>query len=472
MKETTQGQPVRFQVLYEQLLAAGALALAEFHMLLLLFQVVIPIRPLWDAEMNAGLVLLALLVLYLLITALVFPGTLGRVRQALGRMRSYEYYYMFGLLLWYLLICTLRQMKGGEDYFDLNARRIFLHALNCLILFPMPAVLGPQKAAKVFRAMLHPLAASYTLFSMWALWQYQTMTDYTFPATEKVLRMTSSYSLSIGLNRNATGVYACLMAGICIYMLANLTSRLRWLYLPALLVHVTVILLSNSRTSLIGSALMFACTLFMLVFRGGQKDRKGLSLPRILGGLAVALCFCVLYFKLRDLIFVTLNEVTHYTESVEDVARDITDVSGRTLIWRAAVMLITSSPFRFLTGVTPAKVKTLLYSMGQYPKSSIPHCHNMFLQMACAFGVPAMLAYTVFLGFIAFRCLRLLFTRRKYVIRNAWAVPMLILCLTAIDMMECFTVLREYTTTPVFYLFCGYVVMLDRTAQEEPRVTA
>lgn len=145
----------------------------------------------------------------------------------------------------------------------------------------------------------------------------------------------------------------------------------------------------------------------------------------------------------------------------ETGARKMTDMGGRTLVWKVAVKIICSSPDHMIFGVSPCYVASRLQKEGQLGEN-VSHAHNGLLQVAIGLGIPAMLLFMIFeLGIIA-RCLTIVFKGRGVPFRYSWIIPVIIAGILLTELVESMIFLMGRVNVPAFYMLAGCAVRMCR----------
>lgn len=139
----------------------------------------------------------------------------------------------------------------------------------------------------------------------------------------------------------------------------------------------------------------------------------------------------------------------------------MTDMGGRTLVWKVAVKIICSSPDHMIFGVSPCYVASRLQKEGQLGEN-VSHAHNGLLQVAIGLGIPAMLLFMIFeLGIIA-RCLTIVFKGRGIPFRYSWIIPVIIAGILLTELVESMIFLMGRVNVPAFYMLAGCTVRICR----------
>ena len=156
------------------------------------------------------------------------------------------------------------------------------------------------------------------------------------------------------------------------------------------------------------------------------------------------------------------SKLVRATDDVTDTgARKMTDMGGRTLVWKVAVKIICSSPDHMVFGVSPCYVASRLQKEGQFGEN-VSHAHNGLLQVAVGLGIPAMLLFLIFeLGIIA-RCLTIVFKGRGIPFRYSWIIPVIIAGILLTELVESMIFLMGRVNVPAFYMLAGCTVRMCR----------
>jgi O-antigen ligase len=142
---------------------------------------------------------------------------------------------------------------------------------------------------------------------------------------------------------------------------------------------------------------------------------------------------------------------------------NLSTIGNRLPLYRAAIKAMFSSRYRFLFGVTPVNVVSLLRNYeGVSDTFEYDHAHNFFLQMGVSFGAPTMLAAIAFAVSLVIRCLRILLVGRGRVFPGAWMLCLMLLCFLANDMMEADLSGGMGIFCVTFYILAGWLLTVDR----------
>ena len=459
----------------EQILCMAAWVLAVFHMLLAEFRYTVDYTAFRPYERWYALILVIVAVGYILFTKIRYPRTMYRVKNLFKRMISYEQIFMSVLFFWFVLVCMVRQPIDGYRWLKAHDWWIMDFGVSAFILFPMAKFLGKDKAKKWIELALHIVVFTYTLFTIYCLWNVFHLHVFTLPSGKQV-GMTKTPELMFGCHYNLTGAIAATLFAVCLYMIASQKAVIKVLYGIAGAAHLVVLLLTNSRTVFLSVLVLIAGIVFLTVWEklAGKK-----TIIRLAAAAGAALLFGALFWMLRTWMFVWFDKITNFkalsggaqtasgaaaaaatesgTASAADDVRELNNLSGRTNIWKAALKVMFSSPAAFFFGVTPHGVTEALKQIGGLT-FDCAHAHNVFLQTGAAFGVPAMAAFTVFVLRVLWKGLKIELKTDNLPFRGAYAVPVIVLFFVVMNLAEAYLVGYYSIMAAVFYLMCGWVV--------------
>ena len=468
--------------IYRKVLFWGTLGLAEFYLLWSLMQFVIWKEPYLIYLKRGGLALIAATVLYVVLAAVADKkrsaaeekiaagqnsaaeqnsaagqrsaakqnsaaeqaGKSGRalapVKALLLRAKSSQQIFLLVFLVWYIVVCEIRAVTERKPYFTANDNRLFYTAMAAFVFFPLVSIAGRDKIKKIVDVMLGSAVAAYTPVCAWVLWNFYHGVFVILPSGN-VVKLYQGLSLMIGVHRNTTAAYSLVLLSVCVYFLVSMKNWIKYvIFIPAAIVHLFVIMLSNSRTCYM---VLIAMVIVTAVVRGAKYIKrikvKNKALVVAAGILVLAAGVAALYF-LRSGIIASNAETWREKLNNPDAmrVRKMVGLNGRVNIWKASVKLMFSSWDRFLFGVTPPKLPSVLWEIGKF-SVKFPHCHNLFLQVGTCFGVPMMLLYIWFTFSIARRGLRVMQSDCSGLFKGAWFIPVIVFGMLLTDMLEVMT---------------------------------
>ena len=185
--------------------------------------------------------------------------------------------------------------------------------------------------------------------------------------------------------------------------------------------------------------------------------KEGLGYRLFLSAVA-AVVAGVLTWRLRAASFEWFEAITHFSaaEAASDSVRELTNLSGRENIWKAAVKVMFSSPLAFFFGVTPVGVTEALQNIGGLHFQAA-HAHNEILQVGTGLGVPIMLAYIVFHVKVLLNGLKMLLNFKADNYLPCMLIVMVTASLFVINLAEAYLVSYFSMMSCIFFLFAGII---------------
>ena len=110
--------------------------------------------------------------------------------------------------------------------------------------------------------------------------------------------------------------------------------------------------------------------------------------------------------------------------------------------------------------MTPTDIPTAVYGICGVSQKEVS-AHNIILQMGMSYGVPTMLAFIAFLASVAVRAVRVVRGQKKLP-AGSWMIPVVVFCLMAQDVMEAYLNSGGTIVPVIFYIFCGWITVMDR----------
>lgn len=509
----------QFQRTYERVLFWAIIFLAELHMFACSFREILPqnSKPIFRLECGIGAAIFVALVVYLGICAVRYPDTFSRLKLLLRGLCSFEQAYMLWMFIWYLVVVAVWQIIKGSsvNLFKDNAWSFFVQALMTFVFFPLPRILGSERAKKMIEPMIKLVLIPHMIVWAWILLQYFQMNYITFPSGG-TLEVGDSMSLSLGFNRARTGAGALIMMALCLYFIATQKSWRKLPYVFGAAVYLVALILTNSRTNWYCALLIAVCGSFLAVWFGLKGKHWVL---RIIIGILIAVIGVQVLTWLRGEMFVLLkasmasiqekaaSEAVHATfysvqghhpsllsahlPSMDHVLSRATPVvlagetdansdvvartmdgdaifylSGRVPLYRACLDVMFSRKLIFLFGVPSTDFAASIY--GRYGITThYHHAHNFLIETGMCYGVPTMLFTVAFLVSLTVRCIRVLFVSKELLFQGFWMIPVILAALVAEDMMESFLNLSAWGMTCItFYLFAGWIVAMDQEQRQ------
>lgn len=476
------------QSFWWQLLGFATLLLGLLHIVVALFQYVFGYTPFAPYERWFGLILLIIAVISLPISVFFSSDFRQKCKILFKKLCSYEQIFLLILFLWFAIGCFILQQKEGLPYLKAADWLLFDTGISVLILFPLARFLGREKASSLIYFILHLVLISYSLFTAWALWHVFRFSEPVLPSGN-FLGMSSRSQLYLGTYYNMTGAIACMMLSLSLYMI--ISQKLFWkiLYGVFFLLHLVVLMLSDSRTAFLGGLFLIVCSAFCFSWYCLGKNKKFTTVHNVLFGLVAASLCGVLFWNLRSVItsgYTAFSQARNISASALSsaypaflsaghakfqtvpLAREIVpDLNGRTDIWRAALKVITSSPLTFFIGVSPVGLTEALVKIGGISEQFYS-THNVFLDVAVKFGVPVALGFLVFTVKIALRCLSVLFHMKGEDFKTFFMIPLIIITLFVLNLTEGYLIAYYCIPSCIFFLLCGWLSVFDYKSNRSP----
>ena len=316
MEKKSKLQQSRFWAFYRTGLRWGVILLTEFFIIWSLMQYAIPERDYLKHEKRLGTVILLAALLYAVIAACTDRDELKRIGGMLRRMCSFEQIMLILMLLWYILGCAVRSRLDAEPLFKFNDNRLFMFTMTVFVFFPFMSLMGRERAKRTFEGMIHVTMAIYTVFSAWCVWKYYRVEFFTFPSGLRLQNYREGISMMMGGNINITAAAAVVLLGLCMYMILTQKPLVRIAYGFAAAVQLTVMILTNSRTSY----LAFLCMAIVAAFLFMWDILQNRAIPvRIAAGLiAAALCAGAVFLIQASLVRMFAHVYPTYLEQLAE----------------------------------------------------------------------------------------------------------------------------------------------------------
>ena len=320
MEKKSMTQLSRFLALYRSALRLGVILLTELFIIVSLMQYAIPEHDYLKHEKRLGAAILLAALLYVVIVACVDRDELRKVGGLIRRMCCFEQIMLILVLLWYILGCAVRSRLDSEPLFKFNDNRLFMFTMTTFVFYPFMTLMGREYAKRIFEGMVHFTMAIYTVFCAWCVWKYYRVEFFTFPSGLRLQNYREGVSMMIGGNINITAAAAVVMLGLCMYMILTQKRAVKILYVFAAIVHLMVMILTNSRTSYLAFLCMVVAAGFLFTWDSLQKSNY---FVRFAAGLIVAaLCAGAVYAARGSLIKMFSHVYPTYLEQQAQAAAE------------------------------------------------------------------------------------------------------------------------------------------------------
>ena len=320
MEKKSMTQLSRFLALYRSALRLGVILLTELFIIVSLMQYAIPEHDYLKHEKRLGAAILLAALLYVVIVACVDRDELRKVGGLIRRMCCFEQVMLILVLLWYILGCAVRSRLDSEPLFKFNDNRLFMFTMTTFAFYPFMTLMGREYAKRIFEGMVHFTMAIYTVFCAWCVWKYYRVEFFTFPSGLRLQNYREGVSMMIGGNINITAAAAVVMLGLCMYMILTQKTAVKVIYVLAAIVHLMVMILTNSRTSYLAFLCMVVAAGFLFTWDSLQKSNY---FVRFAAGLIVAaLCAGAVYAARGSLIKMFSHVYPTYLEQQAQAAAE------------------------------------------------------------------------------------------------------------------------------------------------------
>jgi hypothetical protein len=360
------------------------------------------------------------------------------------------------MLAYFAISCVCMGFSSGRDYITENST--YMSDLEAAVLI---FILGRYTARRGFtdlhKRSFHALLLLWSAFMVFVLGVILSNNMlHLYPRGH--IGMYMGTHLELNCNRNETGAIAMVFMLLCFCMIFwTKKTALKAIYAVCCLVNYFILVLSNSRTALVAGVVGFSCLVGLVVFRY-VRERLKLA-PSVLLGVASAIAAGAAMSLLRTPVYqlysgkvMGFGGIGMDTRTVFD-PNDLT-LSNRTVIWEIAVgLLFTVRPL--LSGLTPIGIQESL--------GFIDQTHNEFLEVGCGLGIPALIAFLVFLTIVAVKCFKIIFLGRNQSLKLA---TILILAYLTANMAEARLMFYGWFIGYAFFFLCGYVNARDLDAPD------
>ena len=254
----------RFLDIYGKVLKWSALIYAEGYIMFTLLEFVMWELYLRRRFKQLGTILLLAALVYVLLRQrqdrTYIPGMLTRIRGGM----TFEHKLMILFLLWFIFDTAVRTVLDQTRFFKYNDNRLFYTVLSTLLYYPFAELAGKERTKEIFEKLTHFNMFYYTLVCAWAIWKYYNLEFMRLPSGRNLENYYSyCVSFQMGGNINIMAANSAIMLGLCLYMfVTNQRRAVKIAYIPAAIVHVVAVLLTNSR----GSYLTILCMTFAAAF--------------------------------------------------------------------------------------------------------------------------------------------------------------------------------------------------------------
>ena len=436
----------------ERLLLTAALISGCFHILLSLLQYFFDISTLRYVDYALGGA----------VAVVALPYLIGN-RSAIRRL-SVEQALLIALLVWYAVSCVVMTMMFDGNWIAMNVEPYFDVCVSALVLFPLGRALARKGIHQSLKILLHIGLLLWTLAMVWVLAHVLNNSIIDTPSGGQI-GMTSNIALSLNCHYNTTGAIESVFTLFCCCMVIWCRRpALKALYVLASLINYVVLILSNSRTAFLATAIAFAVLIGLAVY---CHFRKATLRRRILLSVASAAAALLAFMALRALVFYLHESITHLRALLgqssgetagTSSARSLMDdnartMNGRTRIWSLSLKAMVYDVQKFIFGVTPVSVISMLRTVSG--GSIDVYTHNQFLEVGVALGFPGLCLFVAWTVFILRDAFRMLFMHREKL--SSLVIIAVVAALAIGNLTEATLLFYGFITGSIFFLLCGWI---------------
>ena len=451
----------KVQLIWEGVLKWTTFGLGCLHMVLSLLRYYDgDIRESFLKIEKWAVILLAIAVIsYVLYTKFKAPRLMFRIQNFTKGLFRPELKILTVLFFWYVLCVLSANEVYTANFWQLNDTMLFDTLMSFFFLFIFGYLFHGDAGKKMLEILFYVLTAVLTVLMVYVLWTVLKPSVITLPSGGQIGmgEHEGTTRLFINCHPNTTGAIAEIVLMMCVYMIVTKKGILRWLYVAAAAVHYAILILSDSRTCILTTAL----TLGILIFKfciNVLEEKKKLQVQRVvLVALAGIACGAVV-FLLRKPMRLGYEGISHFSEytgiNSASTLRDLeATTNGRVLWWKASFQSAFSDIRHFFFGVTPVGVISEVKRFTGYEF----YTHNQFCEILVSNGVPGMLMYLAWLVLIARTCIRMLRGKVNGVFKGIEVILGMIFMLVIANLMEATLLYYHWFPEEIFFLLCGFV---------------
>lgn len=184
---------------------------------------------------------------------------------------------------------------------------------------------------------------------------------------------------------------------------------------------------------------------------------------RVCLSLAAALVAAALFFLTLRLLTALLNPLipNHFDLRAPD--EKLSTFTGRTEIWKAAVVMLRNNPSVLIAGAGPMRGISLVQSCFTFDDTIFAHPHSIVLHIVITYGVVGLLLFAAFAGYVLFHAARLFFLGGSRCTFSERALPLMPVFCLIVDLIETFLSFSGAGdhSNPWFFFTAGYIVSLS-----------
>ncbi len=461
-----------FFSIYQSVLYVLLIGLSFSHMLVSAFRYVIDMKVIVKPETVFALIIAGLTVIYLIISKIHDFSYPDKIRPLFSRIFTYEQLSLLFIAVWFAISFQINQKRFANNLYFKNQWELLHFFIIALVIFPIAAMLR-NNARKIIEWQLMAVLFCYSCFTIYGLWHIFRLDSVRMPSGNKISILNDPMALQLSSHYNTTAEFAFLMLILSLYFMTHRNKAVKIISFILFFVHLFTCQLSNSRTVYVTGLIILPLSLFFCAWN--RFDNRDARFRTAAGLLAAASGFFLYRFS-RAFSFYLFEKITHYNEiilnaedglskSMDNIRELEANLNGRRNIWIHSLKTMVHDPVTFLFGVTPMGVSSALIDFGGYSKE-VAHAHNAVLQIGICFGVPAMIAYSIFLIRVCLRSLQILFIHRQSDFRFAFFIPIMVFSLVLQGIPEPLIVNLTIMSS-ILHLFAGWEIEITERKNDE-----
>lgn len=386
-----------------------------------------------------------------LIPMFILTGTLVWMRK--GRPLDIEMILLAAFTVW--LAGT--RILSGDKYLHESYVYVSMIGFACLVLYPLPSVLGEKARRQYFTAVSLVFSIAMGVAAWAGVIAVVTRNPISNPFNEFVLGLFEHSRL--WLFTDHPNAFSCLLyiaLGMLLYLTVvfrRLWARLWFAFLAVGMCLAIYFTGCNSSIAITVFILLAAAVLFIM-------QRKKISRKRLLVIISVALLLLVIFAGTLAFYYASTSSDDLQTESGEVFSTRFYQAPGtfgaRIEIWEVGFQLLQEKPLRFLIGDQRTTVRfQIAEKMGVF----LTHMHNSYMEVLMTGGIAAVLIMAAFNILLFYRCVRLFFRKQAPLALKMLTLPLIGLLIHAVTENYIFT---EELQSMLFFLLAGMVVFESR----------
>ncbi len=359
------------------------------------------------------------------------------------------------MLLYLLISCTGMTLSSGEDYFTGNSNNI-TDMETLIMIYILGRYFARKGIPEGVKAGIHVILLGWSAVMLFILFNVFTNTIL-YPPVGGHIGMIDGYFFSVNCNRNHTGGYSATVFLVSVYMfMAGEKSKFKYVYVPAALINYVALVLSCSRTALLAAVTGMAFIVGIVLYSRLEKTNKP---QRIVSTCISGVASGAALFFIRYPVFAAYSAVVSKFGGAALATRQIVDattatMSNRTFLWKLSVEVMLTKRL-LLSGVTPKGIFEVLTQMTDGEVQGA-NTHNQLLEIGTTLGIPALIAFVVWMVLIIICCYKLIFIDKEKNTRFLM-FPMILIGFSVLSLAEAYLLFYRHFVSYVFFFICGLV---------------